>query len=53
MSLHKVIKLFTNSIVVPYEVVQMVLSIMLIFVETMSDNLSEREIMGGGDEEGL
>ena len=53
MSFHKVIELFTNLIAVPYEVVQMVLSVASIFVEAMSDNLSECEIMGGGDEEGL
>ena len=53
MSFHEVIKLFTNSIAVPYEVIQTVLSISPIFVEAMSDDLSEREIMGGGDEEGL
>ena len=50
MSLHEVIKLFVNPIAVPYEVVQMALSIALIFVEATSDNLSECEIMGGGDE---
>ena len=53
MSLHEVVELFTNLIAVPYKVVQMALSIALIFVEAMSDNLSECEIMGGGDEEGL
>ena len=38
-----------NTIVVPYKVVQTA----SIFVEATSDNLSEREIMDGGDEEGL
>ena len=53
MSLYEVIELFANSIVAPYEVVQMALSVTPIFVEAMSDNLSEHEIMGGGDEEGF
>ena len=53
MSLHEVVKLFVNSIAVPYEVVQMVLSVTSIFIEATSNNLSECEIMGGGDEEGL
>ena len=53
MSLHKVIELSANLIAVPYEAVQMVLSVASIFIEAMSDNLSEHEIMGGGDEEGL
>ena len=53
MSLHEVVELFVNLIAVPYEVIQMVLSVASIFVEATSDNLSEREIMGGGDEEGL
>ena len=53
MSLHEVVELLVNSIAVPYEVVQMVLSVASIFIEAMSDNLPEREIMGGGDEEGL
>ena len=53
MSLHEVIELFTNSIVAPYEVVQMALSVAPIFIEATIDNLSEHEIMGGGDEEGL
>ena len=53
MSLHEVIELFANSIVVPHEVVQTVLSVASIFIEATSDNLSEREIMGGWDEEGL
>ena len=53
MGLQEVIELFANSIMVPYEVVQMVLSVTPIFVEAMTDNLSEREVMGGGDEEGL
>ena len=48
MSLHEVVELFTNSIAVPYEVVQMVLSFASIFIEATSDNLSEHEIMGGG-----
>ena len=50
MSLHEVVELFMNLIVAPYEVVQMVLSVMPIFIEATSDNLSEHEIMGGGDE---
>ena len=53
MSLHEVMELFADSIVVPYEVVQTVLSVVPIFVEAMTDNLSEHEVMGGGDEEGL
>ena len=53
MSLHEVIKLSMNSIAAPYEVIQTVLSIASIFIEAMSDNLSEHKIMGGGDEEGL
>ena len=53
MSLHEVVELFTNPIAAPYEVIQTVLSIVPIFVEAMSNNLSECEIMGGGDEEGL
>ena len=53
MSLHEVIELFANMIMVPYEVVQMVLSIAPIFVEAMADNLSEHEVMGSGDKEGL
>ena len=53
MSFHEVVELFVNPIAVPYEVVQMALSVALIFVEAMSNNLSECEIMSGGDEEGL
>ena len=53
MSLHEVVELFANPIVAPYEVIQMVLSVASIFIEAMSDNLSECEIMGGGDKEGL
>ena len=53
MHLHEVIELLTNSIAVPYKVVQMVLGVASIFIEATSDNLSEHEIMGGGDEEGL
>ena len=53
MSLHEVVELFANPIATPYEVIQTVLSVVSIFIEAMSDNLSEREIMGGGDEEGL
>ena len=50
MSLPEVVQLFTNPIAAPYEVVQMALSVASIFVEATSDNLSECEIMGGGDE---
>ena len=53
MSLHEVVELFANTIAVPYEVIQTVLSVASIFIEATSDNLSECEIMGGGDEEGL
>ena len=53
MSLHKVIELLANLIVAPYEVIQTVLGVASIFIEAMSDNLSKREIMGGGHEEGL
>ena len=53
MSLPEVIKLLTNSIAMPYKVVQTVLGIASIFIEAASDNLSKCEIMGGGDEEGL
>ena len=53
MGLHKVIKLLANSIMVHYEVIQMVLSAAPIFVETMANNLPKREVMGSGDEEGL
>ena len=53
MSLHKVIELLTNSIAMPYKVIQTVLGIASIFIEAVSDNLSKHEIMGGGDEEGL
>ena len=53
MSLHEVIELLANSIAMLHEVVQTVLSVASIFIEATSDNLSECEIMGGGDEEGL
>ena len=53
MGLHEVIELLMNLIAAPYEVVQTVLGIASILIEAMSDNLSEHEIMGGGDEEGL
>ena len=53
MSLHEVIQLLTDSTVMLHEVVQMALSVASIFIEAMSDNLSECEIIGGGDEEGL
>ena len=53
MGLHEVIELFANSITVPCEVVQMVLSVTPIFIEAMADNLSKREVMGSRDEEGL
>ena len=53
MGLHEVIKLLANLIAVPYEVVQMVLGVVSIFIEAASDNLSEHEIMGSGDEEEL
>ena len=39
-----------TSIMVIHKVIQMALSIAPIFVEATSDNLSECEIMGGGDE---
>ena len=44
--LHKVIELFMNTITVPHEVVQMVLSVTPIFIEAMADNLSKREGLG-------
>ena len=53
MGLHEVIELLANSITAPYEVVQMVLSIAPIFIETTADNLPKREVMGSGDEERL
>ena len=53
MGLHEVIELLANSIMVPYEVVQMVLSVAPIFIETMADNLPKCEVMGSGDKEGL
>ena len=53
MGLHEVNELFVNSITAPYEVVQMVLSVASIFVVATADNLSKREVMGSGDEEGL
>ena len=53
MGLHEVIELFTNTITVPYEVIQMVLSVAPIFIEATADNLSKREVMGSGDEEGF
>ena len=53
MGLREVIKLLANSITVRYKVVQAVLSVAPIFVETMADNLPKREVMGSGDEEGL
>ena len=53
MSLHEVIKLLANSIATLHEVIQMALSVASIFIEAASNNLSEHEIMGGGDEEGL
>ena len=53
MGLHEVIELFSNLIMMPYEVVQMVMSVAPIFVEAMANNLSKREVMGSGDEEGL
>ena len=53
MGLYEVIKLLANSITVRHEVVQSVLSVALILVETMADNLPEHEVMGSGDEDGL
>ena len=53
MGLHEVIELLANLITVPYKVVQTVLSVAPIFVEATADNLSKREVMGSGDEEGL
>ena len=53
MSLHEVIELLTNLIMTLHEVIQMALSVTSIFIEAVSDNLSEHEIVGGGDEEGL
>ena len=50
MSLHEVVQLFTNPIAAPHKVIQTALSVVPIFVEVTSDNLSECEIMGGGDE---
>ena len=53
MALHEVIELLANSIMVRYEVVQTVLNITPIFVETMADNLPKCEVMASGDEEGV
>ena len=53
MGLHEVIELFANTITMPYEVVQMVLSVTPIFVEATADNLSKHEVMGSGGKEGL
>ena len=53
MGLHEVIELFANSIMVPYEVIQTVLSVAPIFVVATADNLSKHQVMGSGDEEGL
>ena len=53
MGLHEVIELLVNSITAPYEVVQMMLSVAPIFIETMANNLPKHEVMGSGDEEGL
>ena len=53
MGLHEVIELLANLITAPYKVVQMVLSVASIFIETTADNLPKREVMGSGDEEGL
>ena len=53
MGLHKVIELLANSITVSYEVVQTMLSVTPIFIETMANNLPKHEVMGSGDEEGL
>ena len=53
MGLHEVIKLLASSSTVHYEVVQSVLSIAPIFVETMPDKLPKHEVMGSGDKEGL
>ena len=53
MSLQEANELLANLIEMLHEVVQMALSVASIFIEAVSDNLSEREIMGGGNEEGL
>ena len=53
MGLHEVIELLAKSITVRYEVVQTVLSVAPIFVETTANNLPKHEVMGSGDEEGL
>ena len=53
MGLLEVIELFANSIMVPYEVIQTVLSVAPIFIEATADNISKCEVMGSGDEEGL
>ena len=50
MGLHEVIELLANSIMAHYEVVQTVLSITPIFVETTANNLPKCEVMGSGDE---
>ena len=49
----KVIELLANSVTVHYEVVQSVLSVTPIFIETMPNNLPKCEVMGSGDKEGL
>ena len=53
MSLHEVIELLANSITTLHEIVLVALSITSIFIEAVSDNLSECEVVGSGDEEGL
>ena len=53
MGLYEVIKLLANLIMVCHEVIQSVLSVTPMLVETTADNLPEHEVMGSGDEEGL
>ena len=53
MGLHEAIELLTNLIAMLYKVFQMMFSIASILVEAPRDDLSESEVMDGGNEEGL
>ena len=53
MGLNEVIELLASSGMACYEVVQVVLSVMPIFVEDPPDNLLKREVISSGDQEGL
>ena len=53
MGLYEVIELLVNSVMAHDEIVQSVLSVALIFIQAMHNNLPKQEVMGSRHKEGL